>query len=57
MNLYFFGDICLQDIQESEIESIAKTLTKIKSKNDIFIANLECPITDSNIKIKKMDLI
>ncbi|HFS6722658.1 CapA family protein [Proteus mirabilis] len=53
MNLYFFGDICLQDIQESEIESIAKTLTKIKSKNDIFIANLECPITDSNIKIKK----
>lgn len=53
MNLYFFGDICLQDIQENEIDNIAKTLINIKNENDIFIANLECPITDSNIKIKK----
>ncbi|OKP08193.1 CapA family protein [Xenorhabdus thuongxuanensis] len=53
MKIVIFGDLCMQYLNIKECEKIAQNLKKIKSKDDIFIANLECPITDHKNKIIK----
>ncbi|MDC9596810.1 CapA family protein [Xenorhabdus anantnagensis] len=53
MKIVIFGDLCMQDLNIEECKVIAQNLKKIKSKDDIFIANLECPITNHKSKITK----
>jgi len=58
VNISFLGDLC--PINRVEKLILDKTydgfsdLTQILAKQDLVIANLECPLTDTNRKIKKI---
>lgn len=49
MNIVFTGDICLNNINQKSF-SYDDKYKKIVKESDILVGNLECPITDSNIK-------
>ncbi|HBC3465958.1 CapA family protein [Vibrio parahaemolyticus] len=53
MNVVFLGDLCLDNLSIEESISIAKELERIKRPNDYFIANLECPVTNSKSAMEK----
>ncbi|WP_305422990.1 CapA family protein [Photobacterium leiognathi] len=52
MKFVVFGDMCLDNISENDEIKISTELNKVKKEN-ILIANLECPITNSRDKLNK----